>query len=80
MVFGLAVDAVKTNSIFAQTKQAPIAPSRPGVSEDARVNEVVTTTSSGEAPILVDPFGRAIRYLRVSVTDRCDFQIGRAHV
>ncbi len=25
-------------------------------------------------PPLVDPFGRAIRYLRVSVTDRCDFR------
>ena len=25
-------------------------------------------------PILVDPFGRAISYLRVSVTDRCDFR------
>jgi cyclic pyranopterin phosphate synthase len=23
---------------------------------------------------LVDPFGRAISYLRVSVTDRCDFR------
>src|SRR5437762_8361672 len=23
---------------------------------------------------MVDPFGRAIRYLRVSVTDRCDFR------
>ena len=23
---------------------------------------------------LVDPFGRAITYLRVSVTDRCDFR------
>ncbi|TBW40921.1 GTP 3',8-cyclase MoaA [Siculibacillus lacustris] len=30
---------------------------------------------SGHAPEgLVDPFGRAIRYLRVSVTDRCDFR------
>ena len=28
----------------------------------------------GETPPLVDPFGRAIRYLRVSVTDRCDFR------
>src|ERR1700734_3540404 len=27
---------------------------------------------SGDA--LVDPFGRAITYLRVSVTDRCDFR------
>ena len=23
---------------------------------------------------LVDPFGRGIEYLRVSVTDRCDFR------
>ncbi len=27
-----------------------------------------------ERPELVDPFGRAIAYLRVSVTDRCDFR------
>ncbi len=26
------------------------------------------------APPLIDPFARAIRYLRVSVTDRCDFR------
>ena len=32
-------------------------------------NEAATTS----AP-LVDPFGRAITYLRVSVTDRCDFR------
>ena len=25
-------------------------------------------------PALVDPFGREITYLRVSVTDRCDFR------
>src|SRR5246500_2489347 len=25
-------------------------------------------------PALVDPFGRAITYIRVSVTDRCDFR------
>lgn len=30
---------------------------------------------SGAEPLgLVDPFGRTIRYLRVSVTDRCDFR------
>ena len=29
--------------------------------------------SAQEAP-LIDPFGRAITYLRVSVTDRCDFR------
>jgi GTP 3',8-cyclase len=31
-------------------------------------------TSSGPGAPLVDPFGRAITYLRVSVTDRCDFR------
>ena len=25
-------------------------------------------------PIMLDPFGRKITYLRVSVTDRCDFR------
>ena len=30
-------------------------------------------TATGEAP-LIDRFGRAITYLRVSVTDRCDFR------
>ena len=30
-------------------------------------------TAAGR-PELVDPFGRAITYLRVSVTDRCDFR------
>src|SRR4051794_16579936 len=29
---------------------------------------------SQDANPLVDPFGRAISYLRVSVTDRCDFR------
>jgi cyclic pyranopterin phosphate synthase len=28
----------------------------------------------GTAPALIDPFGREITYLRVSVTDRCDFR------
>lgn len=30
--------------------------------------------SQHNAPLLMDPFGRAITYLRVSVTDRCDFR------
>ncbi|MGE0025443.1 MAG: GTP 3',8-cyclase MoaA, partial [Hyphomicrobium sp.] len=32
------------------------------------------TEPSAPHPELVDPFGRAISYLRVSVTDRCDFR------
>jgi cyclic pyranopterin phosphate synthase len=32
------------------------------------------TAFGREGPALVDPFGRAISYLRVSVTDRCDFR------
>ena len=31
-------------------------------------------TGSAKPAPLVDPFGRAITYLRVSVTDRCDFR------
>ena len=29
---------------------------------------------TAETPQLIDPFARAITYLRVSVTDRCDFR------
>jgi cyclic pyranopterin phosphate synthase len=32
------------------------------------------SASSAASPALVDPFGRQISYLRVSVTDRCDFR------
>ena len=34
----------------------------------------ITQSAGGKANALVDPFGRAITYLRVSVTDRCDFR------
>jgi GTP 3',8-cyclase len=30
--------------------------------------------SMSQAPTLIDPFGRHVSYLRVSVTDRCDFR------
>ncbi len=33
-----------------------------------------TDPAASASPALVDPFARAIRYLRVSVTDRCDFR------
>ncbi len=33
-----------------------------------------TASDIVRAPDLIDPFGRAITYLRVSVTDRCDFR------
>ncbi|WP_114394491.1 GTP 3',8-cyclase MoaA [Oleisolibacter albus] len=33
-----------------------------------------TGGSAGRAAPLIDPFGRAISYVRVSVTDRCDFR------
>ena len=32
------------------------------------------TTASGNTPRLIDRFGRQINYLRISVTDRCDFR------
>jgi len=37
--------------------------------EDAAVSQSVNTGSE-----MIDPFGRAVNYLRVSVTDRCDFR------
>ena len=36
------------------------------------MNEIVPI--SADAKAMVDPFGRTINYLRVSVTDRCDFR------
>jgi cyclic pyranopterin phosphate synthase len=36
--------------------------------------ETLIRSTHGSARDLVDPFGRAISYLRVSVTDRCDFR------
>ncbi|MEZ5870405.1 MAG: GTP 3',8-cyclase MoaA [Nitratireductor sp.] len=30
--------------------------------------------SPAKSPVMIDPFGRAVSYLRVSVTDRCDFR------
>jgi GTP 3',8-cyclase len=37
------------------------------------MNEIVRPIAAGAAP-LIDPFGRHVTYLRVSVTDRCDFR------
>jgi cyclic pyranopterin phosphate synthase len=34
----------------------------------------VQVTAKAEIQAMIDPFGRAITYLRVSVTDRCDFR------
>ncbi|MFY0612243.1 MAG: GTP 3',8-cyclase MoaA, partial [Hyphomicrobiaceae bacterium] len=35
-----------------------------------------STVALAERPAteMIDPFGRAVTYLRVSVTDRCDFR------
>ena len=35
---------------------------------------VPASPSVKTTPVLVDPFGRAVTYVRVSVTDRCDFR------
>jgi GTP 3',8-cyclase len=34
----------------------------------------ISTLTTPKAPELIDPFGRHVSYLRVSVTDRCDFR------
>ena len=38
------------------------------------MNALAPVSEPLSAPPLVDPFGRAIRYVRVSVTDRCDYR------
>ncbi|MBJ7534841.1 GTP 3',8-cyclase MoaA [Rhodomicrobium vannielii ATCC 17100] len=38
------------------------------------LTEAATLSPVSAAPAMVDPFGRHITYLRVSVTDRCDFR------
>jgi cyclic pyranopterin phosphate synthase len=47
--------------------------------EETHVNLQGSSENSGDAPArrpggMIDPFGRCITYLRVSVTDRCDFR------
>src|SRR5262245_16408753 len=49
------------------------ATTRTGMSE--HVGSFAPATGAlGQTPGLVDPFGRHVTYLRVSVTDRCDFR------
>ena len=38
------------------------------------MDEIKLPSQTDNQPALVDPFGRAVTYLRVSVTDRCDFR------
>ena len=41
---------------------------------ESRQNSVLDDRGNRAATPIIDPFGRAISYLRVSVTDRCDFR------
>ena len=52
-------------------------------SDEATVEDAVMHSQLSENPLdvgqsaknqLIDPFGRAVNYLRISVTDRCDFR------
>ncbi len=38
------------------------------------MNVSIAPITAGQGPTLIDPFGRTIDYLRVSLTDRCDFR------
>ena len=38
------------------------------------MSQTDTITAKPSMPRMIDPFGRAVTYLRVSVTDRCDFR------
>lgn len=37
-------------------------------------NTVAATDTGASKPALIDPFGRTVDYIRLSVTDRCDFR------
>ncbi len=41
---------------------------------DAITMAAAPLASAGARPAMIDPFGRTVSYLRVSVTDRCDFR------
>ena len=38
------------------------------------MSQTDTIAAKPTMPSMIDPFGRAVTYLRVSVTDRCDFR------
>jgi GTP 3',8-cyclase len=46
----------------------------PKLAKSAPAQAEVEKPSTLRAPALIDPFGRKITYVRVSVTDRCDFR------
>ncbi len=67
---------VYSKSIFLD---ATIAYAHIRVLMEARVNSIVGSLGNAsplqaDAAPMIDPFGRAVTYLRVSVTDRCDFR------
>ena len=44
------------------------------MTEEIKMPEPVLVDGLKQATPMIDPFGRAVTYLRVSVTDRCDFR------
>ncbi|HDZ72360.1 MAG TPA: GTP 3',8-cyclase MoaA [Aurantimonas coralicida] len=50
----------------------PASPSR--ATGDIELPSTATSPTGAPGAEMIDPFGRAITYLRVSVTDRCDFR------
>ena len=47
---------------------------RLGAASSCPASQLGTAPSARQMSDMIDPFGRAITYLRVSVTDRCDFR------
>jgi hypothetical protein len=42
--------------------------------ESTFMNRPFSSLTAADSSPMIDPFGRSISYLRVSVTDRCDFR------
>ena len=66
---GKPIPAIPVPALFLWSRRAYIEP----LEEPEFMNIPVKTAQPLGQP-LVDPFGRAITYIRVSVTDRCDFR------
>src|SRR6476661_4488151 len=60
--------------MLALTKRQRLTTLAPTVPRTLRMNSIPGPIREQAPAPLIDPFGRSVTYLRVSVTDRCDFR------
>lgn len=62
----------RSDAINPAKQAAPVGFPRDGLY--VRLHSVALDQAFKSTPTMIDPFGRSVSYLRVSVTDRCDFR------